>query len=66
MQKKRKKKRKKRKKKDDRMLIRSNATYFNLIFCDPEWTEEKMAITRDLWIHSSTLILAIGVALIKI
>jgi hypothetical protein len=31
---------KKRKGKDDRMLIRSNLTIFNLIFCGPEWTEE--------------------------
>jgi hypothetical protein len=36
-----KKKRKKRKRKDDRMLIRSNLTYLNLIFCGPEQTEEK-------------------------
>ncbi len=27
--------------KDNRMLIRSSLTYLNLIFCDPEWTEEK-------------------------
>ncbi len=52
----RKKKRKKRKGKDDRMLIRSDLTYFNLIFCGPERTEEKMAITMDLWIHPSTFI----------
>jgi hypothetical protein len=39
--KRRKKKRKKRKGKDDRTLIRSNLTYLNLIFCGPEWAEEK-------------------------
>ena len=34
-------KRKKRKGKDDRMLlIRSDLTYLNLIFCGPERTEE--------------------------
>jgi hypothetical protein len=38
--------------KDDRMLIRSDLTIFNLIFCGPERTEEKW----DLWIHSSTLV----------
>jgi hypothetical protein len=27
--------------KSDRRLIRSNLTIFNLIFCGPEWTEEK-------------------------
>ncbi len=27
--------------KDDRMLISSKLTIFNLIFCGPEWTEEK-------------------------
>jgi hypothetical protein len=32
---------KKRKGKDDRMLIRSDWTHLNLIFCSPEWTEEK-------------------------
>jgi hypothetical protein len=50
------KKRKKRKGKDDRTLIRSNLTYLNLIFCGPEWTEEKIAITGELWIHPSTLV----------
>ncbi len=45
---KKKEKRGKRKRKDDKMLIRSNLTYFNLIFCSPEWTEENKAITsRD-------------------
>ncbi len=39
--KKERKKEKKRKRKVDRMLIRSNLTYLNLIFCCPEWTEEK-------------------------
>jgi hypothetical protein len=38
--------------KDDRTLIRSNLTIFNLIFCGPEWTEEKW----DLWVHPSTLV----------
>ncbi len=38
--------------KDDRMLIRSDLTIFNLIFCGPERTEEKW----DLWIHPSTLV----------
>jgi hypothetical protein len=37
---------------DDRTLIRSNLTIFNVIFCGPEWTEEKW----DLWIHQSTLV----------
>jgi hypothetical protein len=39
--KRRKEKRKKRIGKDDRMLIRSNLTYLNFIFCGPGWTEEK-------------------------
>jgi hypothetical protein len=56
LQKKEKKKRKKRKRKDDRMLIRSDLTYLNLIFCGPEWTEEKIAITREIWTHQSTLV----------
>jgi hypothetical protein len=43
-----KKNKEKRKDKDDRMLIRSDLIYFNLIFCGPERIEEKMAITRDL------------------
>jgi hypothetical protein len=51
-----KKKREKRKGKDDTTLIRSNLTHFNLIFYGPARTEEKMAITRDLWIHPSTLV----------
>jgi hypothetical protein len=55
-EKRKKEKREKGKGKDDRMLIRSYLTYFSLIFCGPERTEEKMAITRDLWIHPSTLI----------
>jgi hypothetical protein len=41
LQKKKKEKWKRRKGKDDRMLIRSNLTFLNLIFCGPEWTEEK-------------------------
>jgi hypothetical protein len=39
--KKRRKKEKREKGKDDRMLIRSDLSIFNLIFCGPEWTEEK-------------------------
>jgi hypothetical protein len=39
--KRRKKKREKRKGKDDRSLIKSDLTCLNLIFCGPEWTEEK-------------------------
>jgi hypothetical protein len=35
------KKRKKRKWKDDRMLIRSDLTFSNSIFCGPKRTEEK-------------------------
>jgi hypothetical protein len=48
---------KKRKGIDDRTLIRSNLTIYHLIFCGPEQTKEKMAITRDLWlwIHPTTL-----------
>jgi hypothetical protein len=41
LQKRRMKKRKKRKGKNDRTLTRSNLTYFDLIFCGPEQTEEK-------------------------
>jgi hypothetical protein len=37
----RKKKREKRKRKDDRTLIKRDHTYLNLIFCGPEWMEEK-------------------------
>jgi hypothetical protein len=36
-----KKKREKRKWKDDRTLIKNANTYLNLIFCGPEWTDEK-------------------------
>jgi hypothetical protein len=39
--KKKKEKRKRETGKDDRMLIRSDLTIFNLIFCGPERTEEK-------------------------
>jgi hypothetical protein len=41
----------KRKGKDDRTLTRSNLTYSP----GPEQTQEEMAITRDLWIHPTTL-----------
>jgi hypothetical protein len=41
LQKKKKEQREKRKWKDDRTLIKSNHTYLNLIFCGPEWMEEK-------------------------
>jgi hypothetical protein len=58
LQKKKKEKRKKRKGKDDGTLIRSDLTYLTLIFCGPEWTEEKMAITREWRIHPSTLVRA--------
>jgi hypothetical protein len=52
LQKRRKKKRKRETGKDNRMLIRSDLTIFNLIFCGPEQTEEKW----DLWIHPSTIV----------
>jgi hypothetical protein len=39
------------------MLIRSNLTYLNLIFCGPERTEEDEGIVDT--IHPSTLVLAI-------
>jgi hypothetical protein len=55
--KRRKKKIKKIKEKDDRMLIRSDLTYLNLIFCGPERTEENKRIVDT--IHPSTLVLAI-------
>jgi hypothetical protein len=32
---------KKKEKNNDRMLVRSNLTYLNLIFCGPELTEKK-------------------------
>ncbi len=35
------KKEKEKKRKDDTTLIRSDLAIFNLIFCGPEWTEEK-------------------------
>jgi hypothetical protein len=36
------------------MLIKSDHTYLNLIFCGPEWINKKMALAGELWLHATT------------